>query len=309
MAERDFYNVNDFIAYPLMYGDDFSFVSSGALPQKGLVDAGFMFGLDSQFDISQHTVTLFAVTIGGSGDIIFDFRSDAPGLAGFRWLFDFPAGATDGCVSYVDATPTPSGTPEPDRGWAFLTLGDPTDLLALGAGTYLLNAPPRIEPALLQSLVDTYVRTLNLADDKRACPAACCASSSSSSSSSSSGGQEAFIAAIGLMGDVKFKEGYNSRITVDTVLNSIDFDAEIGVGAGVTCDDMVIDEGGIRVDNCQNCDGLIKSINGVQSPSGLLRLNGGSGVLFVRDPLNAHKIIGTINVSKDCFSSSSSSSG
>lgn len=304
MAERDFYNIGDLIAYPLVYGDDMSFVSSGVLPRQGLVDAGFMFGLSSEFVIAQHNVVLFSVEVTIS-EIKFDFRSDAPGLAGYRWYFVFPIGTGPGCVDYVDATTIAGGIPDSLRGTGYLNVGDLTDITALGVGLYLLNSPPRVEPALLQSLIGSFVQAVNLADDFRLCPTACCDSSSSSSSSSSAGIDDALLVASGLTGSVKFKEGFNAQIQVDPVANAIVVGAGIGLGAGQPCHDLTIDQNGISSDACGTCQGFIRSINGIISRTGSLSLAGGPGVTV---EAAAHKLIVKMDVTQLCLLSSSSSS-
>lgn len=304
MAERDFYNINDFIAYPLVYGDDFSFVSSGQLPRQGLVDAGFMFGLKSGFLADQHDVNLFSVEVTVS-DVKLDFRSNAPGLAGYRWLFVFPLGIGQGCVDYVDAATIAGDVPDRQRGYAYLNVGDISDIVALGVGLYLLNDPPRVEPALLQSLISSFVSDINLADDFRLCPVQCCNSSSSSSSSSSGGVSDAFLVATMLVGSVKFKEGYNAQISVDPVANAIVIGAGVGAGAGQPCHDLTIDEHGLLMDACGTCDGFVRSINGITSKTGGLSLAGGPGVTVI---IGAHKLTIRMDVTQLCLLSSSSSS-
>lgn len=304
MAERDFYNINDFIAYPLVEGDDVSFVSSGALPRRGLVDAGFMLGLDSEFLTDQHDVNLVSVEVTVS-EIKFEFRSDAPGLSGYHWLFRFPIGTVAGCVDYVDVTAISDESPSRSRGYGYLNVGDLTEVVALGVGVYQLLVPPRVEPALLQSLIGSFVNDINLADDFRLCPTACCESSSSSSSSSSGGVSDAFLDAVMMVGAIKFKEGYNAQIQVDTVANAIVIGAGVGLGAGQPCHDLTIDEHGILEDACGTCDSFIRSINGILTVTGGISLAGGPGVTVVA---GTHKLTVRMDVTQLCLLSSSSSS-
>lgn len=310
MAERDFYNIGDFITYPLVSGDNLSFVSSGELPRRGLVDAGFMFGLTSEFVIAQHDVFLYSVEITIS-DIKLDFRSNAPGLSGYRWYFIFPIGTAPGCVDYVDASTIVGNVPDRQRGSGYLNVGDLTELVALGVGLYVLSVtvatglPPRVEPALLQSLIGSFVQDINLADDFRLCPDACCDSSSSSSSSSSAGIDDALLVASGMTGAIKFKEGYNAQIQVDPVANAIVIGAGVGLGAGQTCHDLTIDENGISSDACGTCQGFIRSINGITTKTGGLSLAGGPGVTVATA---AHKLVVKMDVTQLCLLSSSSSS-
>ncbi len=309
MAERDFYNINDFIAYPLVDtdtdGNDFALVGGGYLPRQGLADAGFVLGHGSGFVVAQHNVYLNSIEVTVS-EIKFHFESDAPGLAGLEWLFAFPLTAALGCSDYVGVTPVGGGSEDQTLGYGYINVGELADLIALGIDDHVLVTPARVEPALLQSLVNTFATSINVADDLRECPAACC-ESSSSSSSSSDGVDDAILVGSGLMGAVKLKAGYNCTVTVNTVLNSIIIGAGVGLGQGEVCNDIVVDQDGLRVDDCTNCDGFVSSINGVVSPTGKLVLSGGAGLVVVAYPLE-NKLVVKVEVTKDCTSSSSSSS-
>lgn len=305
MPELDFLDVGDYIAYPLCADDPRAFVGTGSLPRKGIADAGFLFGLDSGFETAVDHVRLHSVEVTAT-EVIFDFRSSASGLAAYRWLFEFPVTATLGQT--CDSLPTPivGGMPDAERGFGYLTVGDLSELVALGIGTYVLSGVLRVEPARLQSLVNTYARTAVPANDGRFCPPACCDSSSSSSSSSSGVAATAFQYGGALVGDVVFKEGYNSRITVKPADNMLEFDAQVGAGAGQACEDVIIDENGFHVgEECLNCDAFVRSINGQVSADGRLRLSGLRGVLVVADPAS-HKLVVTVDPRSLCVSSSSS---
>lgn len=302
MPERDFYNVNDFTAYPLVEADSRAFLSSGELPRRGLVDAGFMLGLDSGFVPGIHAVTLYSFT-HNPADVVFDFRADAPGLASYHWLFTFPIATPYGCTAYANAKHLISAVDDIHRGTAYLTLGDITELLTISLGVKLLATPPRVEPALLQSLVNTFARGFNLANNARACPPSCCTSSSSSSSSGAP--DDAFAATLNLVGHVKFSEGNNIRISVRESDNSIEFGPARGAGLGEPCEDVVIDAHGFQRGNeCENCDELVRSINGRVSSTGRLRLTGGPGVVVEPDPI-LHKVCITFEEDFICGSSSS----
>lgn len=290
MAERDFYNVNDFTSYPLVHSDDFSIGVSAELPRRGLVDAGFTLGLDSEFDAQQHNVKLYAVFVSPY-KLLFDFRSDAPGLIGYRWLFNVPVGTAFGVSFFVEITDVLTGDPAPDRGVGFLAVGDLEELLALSAGWHNLVDPPRVEPALLHSMVNTYARSVNLANDRRKC-AAECESSSSSSSSESASADDAFVAALGMVGDIQFREGFNASVTMFPDVNTIEIGAAPGIGDGEPCYNLLVDEKGLRqdIDECVKCGDLIRSINGISSPTGRLTLSGGAGATVLPDPAN-HKIV------------------
>jgi hypothetical protein len=101
---------------------------------------------------------------------------------------------------------------------------------------------------------------------------------------------------------LKFKEGFNASILVNELGNVIEIGGVLGAGAGETCEDIIIDENGFQAGNdCVSCDGFIKSINGVPTPDGRLRINGTAGVSVVPEPEN-NRIRTTIEPNQFCES-------
>jgi hypothetical protein len=336
MPERGFLQVADFISYPLVtYADRQLDAAPDEFPRqpKGIVDAGFILGLDSAYDVGEHHIELYALVVTAT-DIAFDFRSDAPNLAGFRWLFTFSKTAPFGCTLYQEVTQIGTGFAFPELGEGYLTSGDFEKLLSTGIGTgvHLIEEdeegnPLYVEPARIHSLVDTYARTVAVCNERRGCPAPCCPPepSSSSSSSSSSGGPEveddAFVYQYGLQGDIDFEPGWNSVIQLDEVNNAIVFGAEIGAGEGKQCVNdqwinYLVDESGLRIDTgravtggCDDCGAYIRSINGHGFEDGKVQLEGGAGVYIVEV---GGELVAVVDLSALCVppeESSSSSSG
>lgn len=301
MPEYGFYDHNDQIAYPLVTDGDLSLIGGGYLPKRGMVDAGFMLGLDSEFIAGTDHVMLYAVEHSGL-TLLFDFRSDAPGLSGYRWLFEIPVTAEIGSIVEVDVTPVPSGSADPDRGSGFLVVGNLTDLSSLGVAVHRLADPPAVEPALLQSLVNTFVRSFNIANQARRCPPVCDEVPPSPSAPTT------FSLVQNLSGVLKFKEGYNSRILINEGAVSIELGAILGAGSGRTCEDIIIDEGGMHIgEECAPCDDYIRSINGRVTDDGKLLITGGPGVVVVNDPAD-HKVTVTLETNRHCLEQASSSS-
>lgn len=301
MPEYGFHDHNDQIAYPLVTESDLSLIGGGYLPRRGMVDAGFMLGLDSEFVVGTHSVTLYSVERSGL-DLFFDFRSDAPGLAGYRWLFEVPVSSEIGCIIEVDATPVPAGTEDSDRGSGFLVVGNLADLTALSVAVHRLSSPPAVEPALLQSLVNTFARSFNIANKARRCPPTCAELPPEPSAPTT------FALIQNLSGVLELKEGYNCRIMINESANSIEIGATLGAGAGRTCEDIIIDEGGMHIDEeCASCDDYIRSINGRVTSDGKLLIIGGPGVVVVNDP-PGHKVTVTLETNRHCLAQASSSS-
>jgi len=186
MAENGFYNVADFISYPLVAGGDRAFLPAGPdLPRRGIAGGWFMLGVSSGFTVATHAVTLHSVEVTAS-KVRFDFRADSPGFAGYRWWFEFDVADLFGTMKDATAETIIGAAPDEDVGWAELVMGDLAELIALGIGVHALRTPVPVEPALIQSLADSYVKQIDLANDGRSCPVECSDSSSSSSSPPSS---------------------------------------------------------------------------------------------------------------------------
>jgi hypothetical protein len=304
MPERDWLNVNNFLHYPLVEGDR-TLYSGSELPKEGIADAGFVLGIDSGFIPGDHDVFLYAAW-AYDDRIELDFRADAPGMSGYRWLFPIPAGTAEGTSVHRDAEHISLASESPDRGEGFVTVGRIESLhgvLPAGGDNRLVTAL-NVEPALIQSLYGAAARSIGIANDARLCPDANCGSSLSSSVSAEEG--DTFAMALNLIGALKFREGYNASVEVIPSTNVIEINARVGLGAGEPCEDVIIDENGFqRGEECVNCDRFIGSINGVVMGKDVT-LQGTPGVCVVPDPDN-HKIIMTIESGKVCVERSSSS--
>ena len=300
--EVGFLDNNSRISYPLVDGDDRSLVPAGLFPKNTLVDAGFMLGQDSGF-VAGNSVMLRAVNVDASY-VYLDFRCNATGMTGWRWLFAFPLASPFGCTVQTEAVPVAGGSSNPDKGWGFATCGDLTDAIALGIGVHRLGSNPRVEPALIQSLVNSCVRSINIGNVPRRCPDECCNSSSSSIPE-----VDAFPYATGLVGDVTFKEGYNSQVAIDNTRALIQLGAAVGAGAGVNCDDLLVlgpGSGGLIPDDgsiCGDCGQYIRSINGQIAANGSLWFNGGAGTAVIPDKAK-HLLTVAIGANLVCPSSS-----
>ena len=317
MAENGFYNVADFISYPLVAGGDRAFLPAGPdLPRRGIAGGWFMLGVSSGFTVATHAVTLHSVEVTAS-KVRFDFRADSPGFAGYRWWFEFDVADLFGTMKDATAETIIGAAPDEDVGWAELVMGDLAELIALGIGVHALRTPVPVEPALIQSLADSYVKQIDLANDGRSCPVECSDSSSSSSSPpsssssppSSSSSEEpkelertkvppssppAYVQARGLVGDVKVKEGYNIQLLVSVANNALRIKAVKGAGAGETCVDYLIGPGGFVIDPgdaCRSCTEFIRRINGMATRDGRLTISGGPGVDIFPDPVIPHRLV------------------
>ena len=321
MPERDFYDVTDYLAYPLVAyagrclcrGSSLSSCSSGSsccpleLPRRGLAGAWFMLGVSAEYVTGVNGVALYSVEITPD-EVRFDCRSDAVGAEQYQWLFAFRRGSAFGTMLERKATHLITHAENEDVGEGCLVLGDLEELLALDEDIYYPETPIPVEPALIQNLADAYVKSINLANDARACPMEC--GDSSSSSTVPSPYTIAYVQARGLVGDPKLREGYNAQVIVDTSKNAIQLKAGLGIGDGKTCVDYLIGPDGFIIDPgdlCRSCTEFIRWINGLSTQDGHLVIQGGPGVDIVADPAH-HRLYVRPQIQRACGVSLSSSS-
>lgn len=299
MAERDFYNVNERIAYPFVTGDSFLLLpTTQELPKSAVVDAGFIMGQASGFEAGTHTLYLHSVEVLAASST-FDIRSAAPGFLTYRFLFSIPSTSSNQTVAYVGATPIAGGAEDTDVGYGFLVFGDVAAIMALGVGVHTVSGTCRIEPGLIHSEYDTAVTSVNVANAARCCPESCSREAESSSSSGPSTTpcdvNSVFVYEASMVGDILFKEGYNAIVALDEATNAIKFDARVGYGEGEPCSDIRIEGDGtggfLSGEWCAPCDEYIQSINGQTIPDGNLILVGGSGISIEPDVDNCRVIV------------------
>lgn len=269
MPRAGFYNDNEYRAYPFVFDANFNDI---VLPNATIVDVSIIMGLMSGFDPTQHSVWL--ESISRTDDVFtFSFRTDAPGAASQPLTFTRPVDATEWLSEQIEGT-----------NWeGFFVTGPLTDLAAqLDNGDELaLTSTNRVlEPARVQSLVKSYLRSVSLGNYKRTMvtPSAVCVDESTATNN-----REIIVNAEGLQGNLRLKEGYNCRI------NQTDFDNTLRVaaalGSGLRPDNVLCNNGGELVmyegetappgskflSGGPACDETISTINGV----------GGSDVTFV----------------------------
>jgi hypothetical protein len=239
------------------------------------------------------------------------FRSDSPGLVNHQFRFDFAEDAPFGTVVRATASLIdPPYTEDGMLGEGSIVLGDLSWLRAL-SGWRTVSGNLRVEPALIQSMHNLFANSINLANQRRPCPPVCGSSPLPVAES-----RCAYVQ--GLTGALRFREGYNMKISVLEASRVIQLEANLGAGAGQPCSDRIIDvpsssssgdpDCSFEESRCVECDGMIVSINGLATEDGRFTIVAGQGVRITDDPDN-HKItVKLLEEERICLPYSSSSS-
>ena len=277
------------------------------LPDGILVDAEFLMGLRSGFDHELHEAFLHEVSRIGS-TFFLEFRSDAPGLFGESLIFTRDVGDPDHQIEFVDNFSVPAtsesfsasgsgGVCDPEPLWSgFIVTGKVSELEALlpVPGTVMrAGSDGLIEPALIQSLVDSYVDTLNIANNDRT---RVTASQGCSDVTWPHPIDIIFVRDTCIRGVVKLKPGFNVTIQQNEFDNSLEVATVAGAGEGAVCDQVPLFEGESPPDGGESllleggllCNETVRSINGVGGK--FLDFMAGLGATIIPDP-NNNKII------------------
>jgi hypothetical protein len=302
MSLPGFYNDDAARAYPLIPFSnvlldptlDPSTVIQFQPPLDTLVDFGCLVGLDAEFDNNKHVVYLHEIRRVGN-TFAFDFRSNAPGLLDYALVFSRELTDTEYTTEYAEASSLPTA-PEPQEPlWeGFLVTGPLESLAALlpTDGALTATTGPQIEPALVQNLGQSYLRTINLAnqDRIRVTPPDGCPGSDVPVEDPGY-----IVYARDLAGDLRFKEGYNVAIRQSTRNNTLTFLASVGAGAGVACDEVPVypgeqpPDGSSLLTGGPACDEVVNSINGLTSS--VIRLVADLGTSIYPSLLYANTLI------------------
>lgn len=319
MGKIDWYNDNANRSYPFVNGTvDYQPPSAPPtvkdLPNGIVVDAGFLMGLQSGFDHELHEVFLQEIRREGS-TFFLEFRSDAPGLferpltftrevgdetylAEFVDNFQEPVTSVSGSVSY-SASGSGGECPEEPLWSGFIVTGKISALEALlpldGVVTRTDTDDGLIEPALIQSMVASYVDSLNVANNDRTrvtAPEGCPPVTWDYPTNI------IFIRDTCIRGDVRFQEGFNTLITQNNFDNSVVIAPSLGAGAGLPCETVPLFDGetppitGVDsslLEGGATCGDILRSING--KPGRVLEILAQQGVVITPIPASNKLVI------------------
>jgi len=316
MTNPSWYNNNQFRDYPFITRTEpvaaaGGFSSSASedgsllhLPHAIITDFGAIMEIDAEYAEDDHTVYLYAVS-RSSDTFTFNFRTTAPYASNHQLVFTRELLDDEHAIEWEDAA---SITAEPLDEWAcslqprwrgFLVTGSMTDLadlLSSGEQIIFNNGLWVVEPARIQSLAASYLRSISLANAPRLrASGEMCSSSSSDSNSSDTAATDVQVIATCITGNVKWKEGYNCNIRQDNNKNAIIVSAGVGLGEGEPCEEVPRYTGEEKPADSRfysggpACNEVVKSINGVSGTH--LTITAGTGIIIEEDVSHANTLI------------------
>jgi hypothetical protein len=328
LAQPGFYNDNAYRAYPFTNDGRVPLALNGVstatpLPESSILDFGCRMNVGSGYIPGTHKVWLSEIR-RSIDTLQFVFACDAPGCVDLPLTFERYNENREMATDYAEsellvAPPDGCDYAAPEPAWeGFLVTGDLTDLAAIltthddvlaGSATVA-----ELEPAGVE-LIDGYrVRAVSIYnhDRTRVTVAEGCGSISDT--------PDLYLSqALGIAGDVRFREGFNADIRQNPNNNSLTFSAAEAGGLGRPCEEIPLYEGesypgSPLLTGGPECKDLITTINGVSGP--VIDLHVGAGITITLDPDNPHRIILDADLEDmtacfgrvDLYSSSSASS-
>lgn len=315
MARPGFYNDNAYRRYPLLPGEPYELrVTSNqdgtgtqaadiVLSDKVFIDFGCIVGLAAGYVDSRDSLQLAYIHRSGN-TLTIAIRSTCPGLEDWelRFVRDW---SLDEEYLISDSVATYAGVGETDvfpfcaedaiwSGW--LATGDMSEFGSLIADGFYATARDvdvQLEPALIQNLRDTFVRSVSLANRDRTrvdAPAGC----EESSSASADEPPAIWVGETCMTGDLRMRAGYNCRIRQENRTNTIEISAGVGAGAGQPCDEVPLSPeessiSGELLTGGPHCHEVLKTINGVGGR--VVRIEGGDGVRVRADQDDPHRLV------------------
>jgi hypothetical protein len=277
MPRPGFYNDNEYRAYPFVYTP----TGAATLAESVIVDAGFVLGLDAEFDFAQHSVWLASISRSGL-DLAFKFASDAPGAIGTNLVFHRDVGTPGWAAEYANTAPADltvvpcASEPIWDGFLVTSVLPDLDD----GQTVNFSQNQHRVEPGCIQTLARAYLRSLNIGNYRRTAVPNC--------EDPQAPEREVILNAQCLQGDIRFTGGINAVVAQTDRANELTFSASKTAGTAPGLDtcavggevplfpDEPLADGSKFYGGGPACDEVISTINGVGGR--YLTITGGAGV-------------------------------
>jgi len=279
MPRPSFYNDNEHRAYPFIYADRGQTLPT--LVEKTIVDAGFIMGLDADFNEREDSIWLESISrINAQVNLVF--KTDAPAAANFVLTFSCATNTTDWLTLYSNtaAANIPCAVEPVWEGFIVISNAEELATIPDGGTVTFQKNEYRIEPARIQNLARSYLRSISVGNFERTQPDPC--------GEKNTAPKKILSNARCLTGDIRFKEGYQALISQNNNSNTITFSA--GVLFGQTKDaafcefgselplfDGDAPEAGNKFyARGPACDELIFTVNGIGGPA--INILGGPGI-------------------------------
>lgn len=302
MPRPGFYNDNEYRAYPFIYQARAQ--TEPTLPESVIVDAGFIMGLDADFDEKSDAIWLAEISRAGT-TITFTFETDAVGGVDFRLIFTRNIADEEWLTEYAQTAPAALPCAEEPVWEGFLVTGvleNAANLLTDGQTIVFEKNEYRVEPGRIQNLAKSYLRSITVGNYERTAIPEC--------GTSRTGERPVILNAACIKGDVKLKEGYQCQITQNNRTSTIDISAAVTAGAekdAAFCEygsELPLYVGEIPAEGFKfyssgsACNELIFTLNGVGGKN--LSLLGGNGVTITTTEENQLKLTLDANSQNAC---------
>lgn len=232
MARPGFYNDNAYRSYPFIDRPGLFEALAVALPDDAVVDASFIAGLDAEYDDAAHSVYLKQVQ-NIDGTLRFVFACTAPACANKDIVFnrDISSGDLDRewLTEYAESAEKNTACADEPVWSGFIVTGKLNNVLAAvnaagGTLTFAANTYV-IEPARIQNLNKSYLRSISVGNYARTTVPPCDATTPNTAAKEIIWNEEC------LKGALSFKEGYNASILQISRANTLVFSVTKGGGA------------------------------------------------------------------------------
>ena len=292
MANAGFFNENEYRQYPFIDKPTIRQERADAnlpnLPEAALVGCGFIMGIDSGFDFARDSVYLARLEVSASA-CAFTFKTTAATSASTPLTFTITRNSENKyeqwATEYEHTAAAETACAEEPLWEGFLVAGNLQEL-DLNPGIYNFEPaedaepPYEVEPSTIQSLVNSYLRSISVGNYARTIIPSC-AEASSGSSSGEHTARAVIPQATCLKGDVQFVAGINCRVAQTDITNTITIDALLGANANTDaarelCEnygELPLYPGENPADGSQflsggpACSELITAINGLPGPN------------------------------------------
>lgn len=307
MATPDFFDENLNRTFPFRRGSagvgtpDTGAFTLRQLPDWAIVDCGFVMGPESGFVEGTHQVYLSRISNVDDNLFEFEFVCDAPAIADKTLVFTRSISDPKFSSEFVESDFSDSEFESVSYSFSDDDCGEPfwSGYLTTGSLVKLVGRIPTdtsvtrvseletiVEPCLIQNLDGSQLIAINVANADRTRsirPAGCEANSWDFPPN------EIYLSRTCIQGDVRFRLGYNSAITLVPSQNVIRFSAIRGAGQGEPCEQVKLFAGETPPVGANNnlldgdfyCNEVFRTVNGLPGPD--IRIIAGPGVRLSTD--------------------------